>query len=248
MFIIGADMGQAQDYTALLFIEQRVHPVVGSEQDEEGQYEAFADYHVRRTERPALGTPYPVIVDRIAKALLSPNLNPVGQDPAVCALDATGVGRPVVDMLHEAGANISPITITGGNVAHYAADDGMWRVPKKELASTLQVLLQRGRVKLPTRTADPTVNQLNQTLEREMLAFSMKISTTGHATFEAWREKEHDDLVLGLGLGLWLGERLRPARTSFGIKRRSTEFEEDMRRARNPETWWEEEQYGRREL
>src|SRR5262249_20623470 len=45
-------------------------------------------------------------------------------------------------------------------------------------------------------------------LAKEMQAFRVKITTTGNETFEAWRERDHDDLVLAVALAAWLGERI----------------------------------------
>jgi hypothetical protein len=44
---------------------------------------------------------------------------------------------------------------------------------------------------------------------RELLNFRVKISLSGHDTYEAWREQEHDDLVLAVGLAAWLAENGR---------------------------------------
>lgn len=33
--------------------------------------------------------------------------------------------------------------------------------------------------------------------------FKVKISTSGHDSYEAWREGDHDDLVLAALLALW---------------------------------------------
>ena len=36
----------------------------------------------------------------------------------------------------------------------------------------------------------------------------MKINVaTGHDSYEAWREGDHDDLVLSLALAVWYGQR-----------------------------------------
>jgi hypothetical protein len=46
-------------------------------------------------------------------------------------------------------------------------------------------------------------------LMEELKNFRVKINlATGHESFEAWRERDHDDLVLAVALGCWVGERL----------------------------------------
>jgi len=78
------------------------------------------------------------------------------------AVDQTGVGRPVVDMLRRSSiqADIRPITITAGHAVS-PGDGGGWHVPKKELVNVLQVMLQSRRIKVA-----PTLPEA-ETLVRE---------------------------------------------------------------------------------
>src|SRR5262249_41940183 len=49
------------------------------------------------------------------------------------------------------------------------------------------------------------------TLGRELQQFRVKVSVlTGNETFEAWRERDHDDLVLAVALACWYGEHHQP--------------------------------------
>ena len=125
------------------------------------------------------------------------------------AVDATGVGRPVIDMIKDADlpASIYPITLTGGDTV---AREGMERrVPKRDVASTIAVLLQTGRLRIARELKE------SNTLLRELLNFRVKISLSGHDSYEAWREQEHDDLVLAVGLAAWLFEKGRDAYIVF---------------------------------
>ena len=71
-----------------------------------------------------------------------------------CALvvDATGVGAPVVEMLRAArlGCEIAAVTITGGEKAKRRAGAG-WNVPKQDLIAGVQVLLERGELRIARR-------------------------------------------------------------------------------------------------
>ena len=60
------------------------------------------------------------------------------------AVDGTGVGRPVVDLLRRAGLGcpMLPVMITGGDAEGHS--DGYYKVPKRDLIVGLQVLLQAG--------------------------------------------------------------------------------------------------------
>ena len=179
-YVVGVDLGQTADYTAITILEER---------------ESNA-YDVRYLER-LRNTPYPVIVrrlDHIVKRL--------PEKPSM-AVDAIGVGRPVIDMIRDAHlpATVYPITLIGGDAV---TRDGMERhVPKRDVASTIAVLLQTGRLRIARGLKE------SETLLRELLNFRVKISLSGHDSYEAWREQEHDDLVLAVGLAAWLFEKGR---------------------------------------
>jgi hypothetical protein len=191
MFYLGVDLGQTQDWTAISVVEY-VSP----------------NYHVRWLERPDLGTPYPAIVERIGNLLKTINLS--GNQRLI--VDATGVGKPVIDMLRKARLKPVAVTITGGDSITHAAHNN-FRVPKRDLVTTLQVLFQMGHIKIADSL--PLAPQFIE----ELLSFHVNINLkTAHDSYEAWREGIHDDLVLSVALATWFGEReiSRPkARVSF---------------------------------
>ena len=74
----------------------------------------------------------------------------------------------------------------------------MWQVgvPKRELVGTLVALYQTGRLK----TAEDLL--LTPALTKELVNFKLKVNLeTGHDSYEAWRESDHDDLVLAVAGG-----------------------------------------------
>jgi len=85
----------------------------------------------------------------------------------------------------------------GDAVSHL---DGFDRVPKRDLVGAVQVVLQTGRLKIA-----PGLREA-RTLARELQNFRMKITDKAHDTYGAWRDGEHDDLVLAVSLALWSGE------------------------------------------
>lgn len=180
-FLVSVDLGQAQDYTAVAIIQQ----------SEEGTPE----YHVRYLERFPIGTPYPAIVEAI-KTLL--HRDPLWSWTPV-VVDATGVGAPVIDLMKRDGLMPVPIKIHGGQTTTID-DDGAYRVPKRDLASCARVLLESRRLMI---AAD--LLYAGKLIE-EMQVFKSKISISGHDTYEAWRERDHDDLVLAVAMGCWYGE------------------------------------------
>jgi hypothetical protein len=130
-------------------------------------------------------------------------------------IDATGVGAPVVDMVRRAdlgGIYVTAVTITGGNAVHRDGHRAA-SVPKRDLVSTLQVLLQSGRLKIAEGLP------LARLLSVELLNFRATISLAGHDAYgagaeAAWREAgTNDDLVLAVALACWVAES-EPSRTA----------------------------------
>ncbi len=79
---------------------------------------------------------------------------------------------------------------------------GHWRVPKRDLVAVLQVLLQTERLKVAEAL------QLSQVLVQDLLNFRVTIDPrTAHDSYSAWREADHDDLVLATALACWWGEQ-----------------------------------------
>ena len=106
MFTIGLDLGQRQDFSALAVVQRR-------DQRRAYQVSSFHSMALRLIERIPLGTPYPLVVERVQELVESAVID--GQ--CRVAVDATGVGAPVVDLLRAAqlGCEICAVTITGGD-------------------------------------------------------------------------------------------------------------------------------------
>ncbi len=188
---LGLDLGQAHDYTALTIVRQLPQA-------------APARYEVPWLERFPLGTCYPAIVAAVAGRCRQLVAQGLREGRPYLIVDATGVGRPVVDLLRRERLPVTliDVTITGGDTATQAGQS--WRVPKRELVSVAQVLLQSGRLKIAGALPETA------TLTRELLNFQVKISEQAHDSYGAWREGTHDDLVLATALACWYAER--PAR------------------------------------
>ena len=114
-------------------------------------------------------------------------------------VDATGVGRPIVDLLDRARLHPVRVTITGGD--RVSGSSGSYRVPKSDLVGALQVLLQRGCLSLPGDAGDVS------SLVDELLAFRLSVSAeTAHESYQAGGTA-HDDLVVALALASWEATR-----------------------------------------
>jgi hypothetical protein len=114
------------------------------------------------------------------------------------------VGHPVISLLRRGrlGVSTRPLTITAGQRSEYD-EYGTCLVPKIELVSTLQVLLQSRRMKVA-----PSLPQA-KTLTKELSRYRAKSTLASVDTLEDWREGPHDDLVLAVAIAAWQSEHLR---------------------------------------
>ena len=198
-FVLGVDLGQVHDYTAACVVERtapetHIPPL----------------YEVRHLDRAPLGTSYPAVVAHVGRLMGSPEL----RERTRLVVDGTGVGRPVVDLLWQAGMRAVSVTITSGQ--RVTGGLNSWRVPKRDLVSNLQVLLQSSRLRI---AAD--LPQAEALLD-ELLEFRVHVSDAGRDSWGAGRD--HDDLVLALAIAGWFGERAMP-RVAATPSGRSTERE-----------------------
>lgn len=190
-FIISADLGQSNDYTAISVLERIIKGkgILGKNRDGERRY------HLRHLERPPRGTEYPVIVDRMIELYTSPQLE---QCRKAVVIDLTGVGRPVYDLMVRNGFrdSLNAITITAGNNA-IQPKRGVYHVPKRDLVTNLQVLLQNDELKIAKGIKEA------EALVEEMTNFQVKITANGHDVYGG-RSGVHDDLVLSVAMAAWL--------------------------------------------
>lgn len=185
-YIVGLDLGQAQDPTALAVIER-------------SRASDGASYAVRHLKRWPLRTAYTEIVEEVTTLLRRP---PLRDTVAALVVDATGVGAAVVDLFKAVslgGDGLVPVTITAGADAQ-KDEQGGWRVPKRDLVGVVQVLLQNQRLRIAAALPEA------ETLLRELEGFRVRISAAGRDTYGAWRDGTHDDLVLAVALACWYAE------------------------------------------
>ena len=123
------------------------------------------------------GTKYPEIVAEIAELTGKPPLagSVLGVGP-----DGRRRRRGGHVQRGEPAGRLAPVLITTGHAV--TSGTGALHVPKKELVSTLQTLLQTGRLKIA-----PELEHA-ETLRRELLQFRTKITAAGNETFESWRD------------------------------------------------------------
>ncbi len=194
LYYVGCDLGEAQDYSTLCILERTVR--IDPEKHGPAGHEPQAYYGCRHLERFELGTPYPVISERLRIMFANPDLALRGK----LLVDETGVGKAVVEYLRKANLKPIGIYITGGSEVTVRA--GGFNVPKKELVSSLLLLFQCGSFKIAGTLP------LADVLEAELKKFRVKISArTGAETYEAWRENDKDDLVMCVAIAAWYASR-----------------------------------------
>lgn len=233
-FLLGLDIGQVHDPAALAIVERTTVDFGG---------EVEPRYAVRHLERFPLGTGYShlcahsVATDKpcercggvsrggilertMAYIEKLPRPRDWTHDPFTRAhrllIDATGVGRPVVELFRHEGIPATAVTMTHGNetVQH---DWLSYSLPKRSLVASLQVVMQSRRIQVAESLPDSKV------LLQEMQNFQYKINKNAQDLYGAWREGTHDDLLFAVGLCVWYGE------THSGVSRRqqqSTGFAE----------------------
>lgn len=188
--LLGLDLGQSADPSALTVTEERT-PVYLNGVTEEEEATGPAEYAVVWIERWDLGTPYREVVRRTAAVREAPE---TGRRPEL-VMDATGVGAPVTEMFKEEGLRPVEIVFTSGDSV--SRDGRQRRVPKKDLATTVQSLLQSGRIKIVEGL------DLAPALVEEMKRFRVKYTEAGNARFEHAQESDTDDVLLSLACALW---------------------------------------------
>ena len=206
-YVAGLDLAQTHDWSALIVCEHWLK----AEGEEErvrttewgGQYRdrvpVWRDcYDVVGCLRWR-GTAYPQLVDEICRLVTD---SPLHRHVSL-TVDATGVGRPVLDLFDVASREgrldfwTNEITLTAGE--HEGV--GGRTVPKFAIVQNVEVLMQTGRLKVV-----PTI-PLADVLREELQNFKAKLTLTGRVRLEA-EGSGHDDLVMALALATW-----RPRKT-----------------------------------
>jgi hypothetical protein len=181
---VGVDVGQSKDPTAVVVADPEVR-------------NKEIHYLVRFPKRLELGLEYPKIVENLKQIFVNIRKYTVGYPMCIQAwVDATGVGKPVVDLLRKElpeDTVLHEVYLTGEE-AKKKVDTGAFSItlPKAYMVSRLQVLVSYGRIHLPN-TPDALAAR------EELMNYQIKVNENGHVQFEA-KTGKHDDLVTALGL------------------------------------------------
>ena len=189
-FVVGVDLGQSQDPTAVCVIESysvREDPIAPAQH--------FFD--VRHLMRFPLGLSYPTMVGDIGLML---SREPLGCR-AELVIDETGVGKAVADLFDAAGLKPFKVTITAGN-EETQTGSRRWSVPKGQLVSLLDARMHTGELRFARDLREAAA------MEGELKDFRRFVSEAGRYSFSA-RSGQHDDLVLACAIALWRATKLK---------------------------------------
>jgi hypothetical protein len=231
-YMIGIDLGKLRDYTAVAVMKQQAH-VTGYSVGQEVGFDLESGTLTRAVPQTAYTydlihltrwreRPYRDVIPEVEKIIrdvrqaayeeyvrMTGDGSVHGGEPVISlVLDRTGVGEGVAETLAEAGLNFASVVIHGGDTT--SRDGMMWRVPKRELVTTVELLFQDRRLRIPKS------HPMAEILVSELRNFRAKTNlVTGHESFgagEEWRERSHDDTVLATSLACWFGETVDPVR------------------------------------
>jgi hypothetical protein len=225
---LGVDLGQAQDFSAVALVEVGEVPAANGRMRRDwraGEHfgvsggrwvpDMDATYRVQRLMRLDLGTSYVAVAGKIAELVgnlwdWERGLRERGElqphDPQLSWdiwADATGVGRPVMELISNAlaassktdRAQLHPVVFTHGDRFTRGGYEQYGDVlGKAYLVSRLQVLFQEGRVKLPPRDGEAAA------MAQELKDYKVKVDENANDKYGAFAVGAHDDLVTALGL------------------------------------------------
>jgi hypothetical protein len=192
--IIGLDIGQKREPTALCVAETDYRPMLQRQE---------AHYLIRHLERLPLGTPFPDIADRL-ESIEAGIIERTRQHPSLFA-DVTGLGQPLIDLIKTSlpRARVIAVYFTHGD-RRIEAEGNVVTLGKAFLVTNLQTLLQTGRLHLP-RTSQA------ERLAKDLLDFEIRVEENANERYGAFRVGSQDDLVTALGLAV------QPEPVSLGI-------------------------------
>ena len=209
MFFCGLDLAQVGDFSALSILhyiepareevreEYHTNPYTGNtikvtEKRPVNRLDMRPTWHLRHVERWR-GVAYADVARQVSQRL--DRL----VEPYTLVIDLTGVGRAAVELIEATGLRPTRVSIHGGDRVSYA--DGVYRVPKRDLVAAVQVALQNRALRVAYG------QDWTPLVVSELQNFRIKIDpATAHDTYSAWRENDHDDIVLSVALAVWASE------------------------------------------
>jgi hypothetical protein len=188
-FLIGLDLGQAQDPSAFTVIRD----------------EAVPEWHTGVTQRLRPRQRTVVAADRIrdtsyveiARIVRNLTLDSALRGRCHLVIDSTGVGRAFGDVLDEIGVAHYKVQMVGGLSENRAGR--FWNVSKTKLLSDLNGALHTGKLKL---AGFP----MREEVAAELDSFQVSFSSAGNMRLEGGDDRGHADMAIATALGWWLSD------------------------------------------
>lgn len=193
-YYIGVDIGMKRDPSTVAVVELREAP--------SGSRHYYFKYLKRFTLRMLYSNVASTLA-RLDEQLRSRTQSEGKQADTVYALDATGVGEGVSELIEHKmpDADIYRVYLTGGisPTIDYKARE--IRLPKHQMVSTLVAAFDSDRIYLSSRSKE--IDAMIAELEN----FEIRISDEGHDQYGAFKTGTSDDLVCALGIACYCGEQ-----------------------------------------
>jgi hypothetical protein len=216
---IGVDVGQASDFSAMCVLSRRIvgpetamfAPVGAHPGNRLVNGSVVYDLtYAKRTKDKNYTEIARDIVDRLIA--LAPQGGFGERGVIACAIDGTGVGRGICDMFTDeikrrAGRGEYTPEVDMRFVAFRSSQEtlkrpdrtsGYWRAPLNDLVFPMVSAFQDRMIRIPKNVDD------RDQLVHELTHFRRKVNlASGSEGYEAWRERDHDDMVFALALAFF---------------------------------------------
>ncbi len=209
LYYFGVDLGKAADYSAICILKRTQFlnpnyagsPPVGFVPGPANIRKLKDDvFHVVAWERYDLHEDYADVRADVNRRIGSVVQNSGSE--VVLAIDRTGVGVAEEEYYRNDNphkAFLAPIHFSPGSKAN--TDGTVIHVPRDHMVHLAVAWAQEGKIKLSKRLVDTPEARI---FESELRSFVGKQKPrTGNVSYEAWREREHDDLVFALAMACW---------------------------------------------
>jgi hypothetical protein len=210
--LLSLDLGKMNDYSALALIRRSLMITPDGLPVRDHRRQTLYKFEVINLKRWPKFTPYPEVISFIKDRVLL--LSQIQPSPRLI-LDASGVGNAVVDMVLDANMGVTtiPVTITGGTAVSWkrwprSRAIGCWSA-KEAIVSHTQYALQSKRLVIwPIPPDQETGLDTVAILKDELKGFTVKMTRAAHEVYTA-REGAHDDVLLAVALGVFVGMQPR---------------------------------------
>lgn len=199
--IWGLDLAESEDFTALALVKVVPRP--------KPEYQVVSLERFNARMRGVLNKFGPDSEDywtTVTSFLVARLGHPSVRLDSCLALDATGIGRRVLELLlrspalRNTGVSVWPFQIRARETKRFQRQDGLLQVSRADLLSGARLLMDQGRLRIAAGLSEA------DTLKRELLL--VRPNERAHEGDGPARTRAHDDLCFAVALASDLGETL----------------------------------------